>query len=1139
MNGNIVGEEFEPYVFSEIAFRQSIQGKQSRDNTDLNYLSNQSSWIKLASPVFIEEGGQARLNNILANSSDVKKYKGLNLAKNAILFNGLSSYGKTNYTQRAGLITNNTRLWDTKSAYGLGGSDMGLQPMPGIIDAEVRCLNRGSIRKASVNIKAFNKFQFEIIELLYLRLGYTMMLEFGNQKYVTDEGTISEVGNTLIETFWWNESGTSQLEVLRKIEALREKYNGNYDGFFGKVVNFDWNFEEDGSYSIRIDLITLGDVIESLAANPSVRAYFPEIVKKGYDEEKLLDENLKDSPIVTNAQNDIISAWMYITLSQENYWKKQRGGENDINSNYYNLYIELQKLIASKGLTESNRGYGEFIEKDNGKYQIDTDKIPSKYSYYVTFSELLEQVKKYIIPNVKVKDGKEQPQLYIDNNVGNNFVNYFPNQISFDPRVCLIKPNLGGAQIEKIPIPDIFQNLKDYATVIPSENKGVVVAQLMNVYLNYDFISKCITSSTIGGKITLFKFLESICTGINTALGGVNQIEVIIDNDNFIKFIDRTPIPGLVESRPSPDIVDLEVFGYNNTNQTSNFVQGINFNTKITPDLASMITIGATAEAGTKVKNEDATAFAKWNAGLTDRFNLEITEPSSIINLSDEEQTIERYKQTALQIWEEAPQAYQNVFHAPNSDRNIIYGYNKSINNRRYKSTIAPGKKVIPNDVTFVKDKDVKDRVFTQNDWITYFVETKKEELRKNNAVDEFQYNNEITKNYAFYLSDAFGGDISFTVLYDEVKKSKIEDPEADWFSRNITLPIVNFFYTVKETSKTTGGSGEIKYITFDSAFIGRSNNIYKQYLNTFYSSKRKLDPTAPPAPLIGFIPISFDINLQGISGVKIYNKLNINQRFLPAQYPEALKFLITKVDHTISGNNWSTNLGTLSIPNISPDKYQAIWEKVGLEVEDYALLLPADQRGPKPKGNKFTILDNRAEKYRIGYVDTEENDEGIFGNVPPPVPLTLDQLISQFHPQFRDRFASFFNEMNSNYKGYTLTVNSIYRDLFDADELKDQNPANAAGGTSRHNYKTAIDFNITTPEGLTLRKSVGRNNWLNHGLDKLASKHKIKWGGNFDGYNDFVHFYVDDYSIELAFQKWQEQLLSTGEVDVDSINLT
>jgi len=401
MNGNIVGEEFETYVFDEIAFRQSIQGKQSRTNTDLNYLSNQSSWIKLASPVFIEEGGKARLNNILANPSDVDKYMGMELAKNAVLFNGLSSLQGKTYIQRAGIVKNSTKLWDTKAAYGLGGSDFGLQPMPGIIGAEVRCLNRGSIKKASVNIRAFNKFQFEIIELLYLRLGYTMILEFGNQKY-PNKGKISEVGNTFIEELYFNKdsNGLTQLEALEKIEELRDKYNGNYDGFFGKVVNFDWSFEEDGSYSIRIDLITLGDVIESLQANPPIKAYFPESLDEE-EKTKLIEKNesLKDSPILNNSSNDVLSAFMYDSLFKEDLWKKSRGGENDRYANYFNLSKEADQVASN--------------EKTNYP-----DKIPAKYSYYITFEELLKQVKKYLIPNVIAKNKKIEEQLSIDNSPG-------------------------------------------------------------------------------------------------------------------------------------------------------------------------------------------------------------------------------------------------------------------------------------------------------------------------------------------------------------------------------------------------------------------------------------------------------------------------------------------------------------------------------------------------------------------------------------------------------------------------------------------------------------------------------------------------------------------------------------------------
>ena len=56
-------------------------------------------------------------------------------------------------------------------------------------------------------------------------------------------------------------------DVLNKIEKQREATNGNYDGLFAKVVNFDWTFQPDGSYDISIKLASLGDVVESFKVN--------------------------------------------------------------------------------------------------------------------------------------------------------------------------------------------------------------------------------------------------------------------------------------------------------------------------------------------------------------------------------------------------------------------------------------------------------------------------------------------------------------------------------------------------------------------------------------------------------------------------------------------------------------------------------------------------------------------------------------------------------------------------------------------------------------------------------------------------------------------------------------------------------
>jgi len=219
MTGNILGEPFDIYVRNQIEARQKIYGGgydplNPRTTETLNYLNNRNAWVKLASSVSIQMGGvvvssslnegassvvesttvleypgRQKLKDIGFADAEIDLYGGTNLAKKAVLFNGLSQFNEgaeSNdelYTFRSG-VSRDTSLWNNTSAYGLGGNNYGIQPMPGITDVSVECVNRGSIRKAVVNIIAHNKFQFELIELLYIRLGFTMMLEWGWDKYI-------------------------------------------------------------------------------------------------------------------------------------------------------------------------------------------------------------------------------------------------------------------------------------------------------------------------------------------------------------------------------------------------------------------------------------------------------------------------------------------------------------------------------------------------------------------------------------------------------------------------------------------------------------------------------------------------------------------------------------------------------------------------------------------------------------------------------------------------------------------------------------------------------------------------------------------------------------------------------------------
>jgi hypothetical protein len=200
-----------------------------------------------------------------------------NLAKNFVLFNGVSSVSGNKEDLTFNPSTNNKDYFAKNSdfslinSYGFAGLGQGLRPMPGIEAVRVSYVNRGTLANAEIDIIAFNKEQLNIIDTLFLHPGYSFLLEWGWTRYIdnTTGNIIHNNPQSLITDPFKRilDKSNTQYTILNSIKEERKNQSGNYDALFLIVKNFKFSFQPNGTYKITVYGVTQGDVIENLKIN--------------------------------------------------------------------------------------------------------------------------------------------------------------------------------------------------------------------------------------------------------------------------------------------------------------------------------------------------------------------------------------------------------------------------------------------------------------------------------------------------------------------------------------------------------------------------------------------------------------------------------------------------------------------------------------------------------------------------------------------------------------------------------------------------------------------------------------------------------------------------------------------------------
>ena len=670
MANNFLSTPFVPWVREQVNVRQKALGKYSNiPSKDLQYYTNKTPFLRLASSVNLTNQGtndseitNSVLSKLIEAGYSIDDIGGDQLARNFILQGGVVSSNPDDGTF-SGLqkgLNDGSSIFN--GAYGWGGSkERGYVPMPGITQADVTYYNNGALSKTVINVKCYSKAQFQLLDVLYLRPGYTLLMEFGWSQYLDNEGKLKDFPSFYTEPMskLLGEKKVSQYQLYDSIATERELHKGNYDAVFGKISKFNWQFLPDGSYDCQIQLTAIGDVIESLKCNITD-------VKTLRGEDLTFWESLIGSaeggdetepPLISGARSSIINAELFKIYQQIKPAGQILGPKTSTLNDY-----EIKGLQDESGEIKNLKYPNAILSIAGTTTDDEKSNSPQVFLKYGAFLAYLQS--KILVYNTTTNTPIFTFDMDFDDiDNDDNVILSIPGQFSSDPRVCLIpyrSSNIEGVPTyEEYPINTLLEQTSY------KYKDETYLARFSNIMVNINYIASTLEQTTTEeGEIPLLSFLKKLNVGIIEATGGINNYEFKLNSDGIkVKIIED--IPQRFETLPSgSDFTRFNVYGVKPGIEGS-FVRNINLTADLSNNFATMISIGA--QSNSNQASGNATSFSNYNAGLKDRIIEEkLSAPSTIATGGVEKE------KTKDQIWAD-PNELLSTFKS-------VYGNKKWIN---------------------------------------------------------------------------------------------------------------------------------------------------------------------------------------------------------------------------------------------------------------------------------------------------------------------------------------------------------------------------------------------------------------------------------------------------------------------------
>lgn len=606
---SIFGGTFKPFVIRQLKARQALMahGLNTPNNQrSLNvqlYTSAKTSWVKMSSFVnYSPKPGEIPESDALA-----RKY---------VLLGG------TLWDNPAEPLKPELKFGvdNGKSAYS-SKDGLGHKLMPGIESISVNNEGAyGSLRSATIIYKCWTKQQLDDLEILYMRVGYPVLLEWGWSMYLdtsktgdsdytrkSDKGDL-DVSATDLNSYItkpiksWDSStinpfdSNKTLETLYDdIERLNFKYNGNYDGLVGIVKNFSYKIEVDGSYTCTTNLISMGDALASIKMN------------RANTDNNTEDDNVEGYKTGFTALMSRLTVGVTTTGQ----------GANQSRTIKLSDFVAPESISTIPGIDAKTIVLSKFA---NNPYDSTTAPTYIQLSFLIAL--INANFNTYLDGNPLVNI--ELPIYNREFNSGNGLCLASIDSVSIDPSVCIIK-NKDASWITENPEGYYPKELKDAGVymqefLIRDEASAAHnLGQIGNVYVCIQYVTKVfndVMSSKASGEVGIYEFLKKVLDGVSYALGSINDFDVYVTDSKAV-IIDKnyTELP----SKSKKDSkFELNIFGIDSV------VRDFKITSKIFESQAYQMGIAAGGQMNVGGVNTSTQNY--FNRGLKNRLYTTISE---------------------------------------------------------------------------------------------------------------------------------------------------------------------------------------------------------------------------------------------------------------------------------------------------------------------------------------------------------------------------------------------------------------------------------------------------------------------------------------------------------------------------------